>query len=50
MCFPTIAEHYVHFRSFIFHLSGWIMTEKGGRAPIVAVSAGPASLFQKLTD
>lgn len=51
MCFPTNAERYVHFRSFIFHLSGccWIMTEKGGRARVVAGSAGPASFFQKAT-
>lgn len=40
MCFPTNAEQYVHFRSFIFHLSGccWLMTEKGGSARVVAVS------------
>lgn len=38
MCFPTNAEQYVHFRSFIFHQSGcfWIMSEKGGHARVVA--------------
>lgn len=40
MCFPTNADE--HFRSFIFHLSGCcgLMTEKGGSAPVVAVSGG----------
>lgn len=43
MRFPTNAEQYVHFRSFIFHLSGCcrIMNGEGG-ARVVAVSAGPA--------
>lgn len=38
MRFPTNAQQYVHFRSFIFHLSGCcriMKGEEGARAPLL---------------
>lgn len=52
MRFPTNAEQYVHFRSFIFHLSGCcrIMNgEEGARVLLLLAPAGDAALLQEET-
>lgn len=52
MRFPTNAEQYVHFRSFIFHLSGCcgIMNgEEGARVLLLLAPADRGALLQEET-